>query len=298
MSSLLHSPRLDADDGGVRTSDPAAVLFCPPSAEALRLLRWFPGLVSPPDGRGSLPARTVRALLVAPFTQLTFLSFDLQVFLFDVLHTSRLALAGHLVGMTAVNLLLLALASALTGSVWGGGLGALVLLVWYNAVARSAGLHLWWLVMAPVVAALWGASTLLADVGPGALLAAALAAAGGVSLSHAAEPMFPPRAGDPQRWLSVRRYIFGAPEAPHSPGLVARRMLRVGAYPLIGLFDELWASPRLLPYNFLRLMLAAGYAPQLRQVLDARRDRAWASGNPALDFVGIGGGAFLVPPSR
>jgi hypothetical protein len=274
------------------------VLFCPPSAEALRLLRWFPGLVSPPDGRGSLSARTVRAILVAPYTQLTFLSFDLQVFLFDVLHTSRVALAGHLFGMTAVNLLLLALVSSLTGSIWGGGLLALVLLLWYAAVAHSAGLHLWWLVMVPVVSALWGASTFFVDAGPGALLLATLGAAGGVSLSHATEPLFPPRAGDPLRWLTVRRYIFGPIEQPHSRGLTVRHILRVGAYPFIGLVDELWASPRLLPYNFLRLMLAAGYAPKTRQMLDERRDRAWASGNPALDFVGIGGGAFLVPPSR
>ena len=43
---------------------------------------------------------------------------------------------------------------------------------------------------------------------------------------------------------------------------------------VLGWLDELWASPRLLPYNLLRLMMAAAYAPALRAVLDERARRA------------------------
>jgi hypothetical protein len=67
----------------------------------------------------------------------------------------------------------------------------------------------------------------------------------------------------------------------------------VAAYPFIGMVDEIWASPRLLPYNILRLMLAAGYAPSVREVLDDRARRGLANRNPALDYVGVGGGTFI-----
>ena len=116
-----------------------------------------------------------------------------------------------------------------------------------------------------------------------------------VSLSHAFEPLFPPRAGHPLRWLSIGAYVRGPDGARRTA--MALRAARVASFIVLGFFNELWASPRLLPYNVLRLMLRAGYAPALRAVLDERARRAWASGNPALDFVGIGGGTFLAPPS-
>ncbi len=60
----------------------------------------------------------MRAVLVAPFTQLTFVSFDLQVFLFDVLHTTALSRVGHFVGMCGVTLFATALVAEVGGA-WG-----------------------------------------------------------------------------------------------------------------------------------------------------------------------------------
>jgi hypothetical protein len=50
-----------------------------------------------------------------------------------------------------------------------------------------------------------------------------------------------------------------------------------------------------MPYNWLMLMMRLGYAPQRRAQLQDWAERAWATGQPALDFVGSGGGAFLQP---
>jgi hypothetical protein len=275
-----------------------AELFCEPSDEARRLLRWFGPLTTPADGRGALPWRALRSLLVAPFTQLTFVSFELQIFLFDVFHRSLGARAGHLLGMTGVNLFAMAIAVRGSGSI-AGGLGyAGVLLLWYAAVARVRRLLLWWLAMIPVILALLAGGVWLASLSGRWLALGFLAAGASISLSHAFEALYPPRAGDPLRWMPAREYVFGPPGARTPPIQAFARALRVGSFAIIGCFAELWASPRLLPYNVLRLMMAAGYAPALRVVLDERARRAWASGNPALDYVGIGGGTFLAPPSR
>lgn len=84
-----------------------AELFVPPSREALFLLRHAAWLVSPSLSPGSAPSRFLRMVLVAPFTQLTFFSFDLQAFLFGVFHTTFSARAGHLLFMCAVNFFML-----------------------------------------------------------------------------------------------------------------------------------------------------------------------------------------------
>lgn len=277
-------------------------VFVPPSDEALALLRLAPRWMSmdadaPPSFR-----RVVRDALVAPFTQLTFLSFDLQYFLFGVFHQTWTARAGHLVGMSLVTLFLMAGFSKLTAG-WpgfdGGAAIAALLLSWYAATSRDARLALWWLVMLPVVGLLYLGSQAFLHATAGSTSPWAqpwlliFAAAAIVSLSHGGEPLFPPRAGDPHRWLTLREFVCGPPEAPISRRLMARRALRVMIFPFIGMLDELWASPRLLPYNILALMFRCGYAPQRRAELDERARRAVASGNPAVDFVGIGGGVGL-----
>ncbi len=279
-------------------ASPDAELFCEPSVEAHRLLRWLGPLTTPTDGRGSLPWRALRSFLIAPFTQLTFVSFDLQMFLFDVFHTTRTARAGHFTGMVGVNLFVLALAVHASGTPLGGAPVALALLAWYAAVAWTTRLALWWAVMVAVVAALWAAACALGAALTASALAIGLAVSGAVvAFSHLPEPLYPPRAGDPLRWLPLGEFVRGPDGARNSLATMALRSVRVSSYLFIGWVSEIWASPRLLPYNVLRLMFRAGYARELSAVLDERARRAWASGNPAIDYVGIGGGSFLAPPS-
>jgi hypothetical protein len=256
-------------------------------------VRWF-GWLAPNPGEDRALWRGARNLVVAPFTQLTFVSFDLQMFLFDVFHTSRAARLGHGVGMTGVTTFTMALAVTAMGTPWGGVLVAIGLLAWYGVVAFTTRLPLWWAVTVGLMGALVALAVgLAASLPPLGLLVGLLGSGAVVSLSHAFEPYFPPRAGHPLKWVLLREFLLGTRQERLPLSTVARRFGRVAAYAFIGWVNELWASPRLLPYNVLRLMLAAGYAPELRAALDDRARRAWASGNPALDFVGIGGGAFL-----
>jgi hypothetical protein len=66
----------------------------------------------------------------------------------------------------------------------------------------------------------------------------------------------------------------------------------------MGAVSESWASLRLMPYGWLILMMRLGYAPERRAELYEWAERAWATGNPALDFVGTGGGTFLAAPEE
>lgn len=294
-------------DGPVRViapSDVATEVFVPPSDEALALLRRLPSVMTPAPGDGLSAGRLVRDLVVAPFTQLTFLSFDLQAFLFGVLHTTWIARGGHLLGMSLVNLGLMAALTAVSPAGWGmdlGGIYAGALLCWYAVVSRDARLPGWWAAMVPVVALLYaGAQAALgATAGHAALGYQPLSwvAMGAVitSFSHLSDPRLPPRVGDPIRWVPHLEFLLGPPGARLPLRTVVRRMAWLATWFVFGTLDELWASPRLLPYNILHLLFAVGYAPAVRAKLADRVDRALASGNPALDYVGVGGGATLAP---
>jgi hypothetical protein len=267
----------------------------------LRLLRLLGWLTSPAPGRSSLAARLGLQAIISPMTQLTFFSFELQAFLFLVFHRSRVAVIGHGVFMTTENLILLALLRQITvahtplGAVDGGLVHVLVLLIWYGRVAWRARLRGWFALTAPLVVILYLASgpvgaacreTLQVSPAWGIVASAAL-----VALSHLGEPLLPPRTADRWRWISVRDYLL-APELRSGT-----RALRVGhllVITVIGIVAESWASLRLMHYNWLLLMMRLGYARERYAELQGWTERAWASGNPALDFVGTGGGTFLV----
>lgn len=258
----------------------------PPSAEARRLLQVAPWLARS-DSRAGQVAREV---LIAPFTQLTLVSFDLQAYLFDLLHTSTIARVGHGVGMLGVVAIGLCGAAGVHPGL--AVAAAAALWAWYAVIARAAGLPGWAAAMALGMAGL-AALAVACPLGATAAIGGVAASAFVVAVSHLAEPTIPPRAGEGDRWVSVPEYAFGRPDAPVR-GL--ERLRRIGRlivlFPL-GFANELWASPRLLPYNVLWLMMDVGYAPALRATLDARIAAATADGNPALDFVGSGGATCL-----
>lgn len=277
-----------------------AQAYKPPSPEVRRLLRRVGWLTSPAPGLPSLAARIGLQAVISPMTQLTFFSFDLQAFLFVVFHRSRVAVIGHGVFMTTENLFLMALLRQITvahtplGTVDGGLLFALVLLGWYGRIAWQARLRAWFALTAPFVVILYLASgpvgaacreTLHVSPAWGVLASALL-----VAFSHLGEPLLPPRTADRWRWVPLRDYLL-------APDLRFRtRALRLGhltVVTVIGIVGEAWASPRLMPYNWLLLMMRLGYAGERYAEISGWAERAWATGNPALDFVGTGGGTFL-----
>lgn len=295
-----------------------AEIFVEPSREARFLLKNFGWLVSPTDERGSLLSRLIRSAMVAPFTQMTFFSFDLQAFLFQIFHQTKVSRFGHFTFMIAVNFfLMVGLNGVYTTTLEVGGstlhIGAgtayaALLAAWYIAMAVITKMHAWMLVSIPVVVGLYAASqvyatTFFVDGGtwlqPTDLLAnpwlLMWASAFLIALSHAPEPKLPPRAGDEMEWKSVPDFVLGQGQR-NNPLRMLVNGIRTGLFLVWGTLDEWWASPRLMPYNFLMLMFEAGYKPDTYAELKRRADTALASGNPAIDYVGVGGGTFMKIP--
>lgn len=301
-----------------------AELFVPPSEEAQRLVKHLGWLVAPADDRGGVLSRAVGVIVVAPFTQLTFFSYDLQAFLYEIFHTRIWARVGHFVLMPVVNFsVLVALAQVRFDPhptthtlellpLSGATIYGLVLLLWYALMAAHTRMWLWGAAMVPVVGALTlGAHALYsrtfvldeaqrAWIAPVPLVLNPFVwmAIGAflIAMSHAPEPRLPPRVTQSNGWQSVPLYVLGPREARHPLTIVCVRAGRVALQSLWGTLDEWWASPRLMPYGFLLLMFKAGYQPERKATLDGYVRRALASGNPALDYVGTGGGTFLRLP--
>jgi hypothetical protein len=318
------------------TADPAAAMdgavrgdievFVPPSREAVWLVRQLPGLFAPHRERVRWYTRVLGFLVVAPFTQFTLVSFELQAFLFRVFHTRLAARIGHALFMPMVNFfVMVALAGVRAGphpashgwpgpSINGAVVYACVLVFWYFTVAWGERLLLWWILSAAGTLALaFGADcfychTFTLDPAARSFFTPSPAAASPflwmtvgallLALSHTPEPRLPPRVSDAWKWTEARAFLFGTGDRPHSIGRFLGRLLLLAVQVVTGTINEWWASPRLMPYNLLLLMFSAGYRPDVAQRTRAYAERALASGNPAVDFVGIGGGAFLSVDDR
>jgi hypothetical protein len=113
--------------------------------------------------------------------------------------------------------------------------------------------------------------------------------------SHIMEPL-PPRVSRSAGWVPVREYVFGPPQSRYGPMQVLRRCGHLAWQTLFGTVDELVASPRLLPVLLLQWLWLTGHRPQQSAAYRALADRAIATGNPALDFIGTGGATPLRVP--
>jgi hypothetical protein len=238
-------------------------------------LRHAPSLFAPgPDQSGFI--RWWAIATVTPSTNVTGLNLPYQAYLDAIFHRTGLARVGHAVCMPIIVTALLGATSP--------PVGAVVLAVWWVSWAlkwRDA----WWgwcsLALAGGLAAVaflvpWPRPTWLLIALVGSLLQAA---------SHALEPL-PPRVTRSPHWMPVGKYLL------EGPGRV-RRLGHLAAQVMFGTVDELVASPRLLPVLLLRLLWLTGHdATRRREALDLAH-RAIASGNPALDYIGTGGGAPL-----
>lgn len=278
-----------------------AELYAPPSREQLfwaRHLRWLLA----PAGRPSLLARAWGVIAVAPFAHITFFSLSYQAYLYDVFHQTRSARFWHQLCMPLNNLMIMAaLAPVSVGSVGGRTVYAAVVLAWYLAQAAASRLWLWGLAMLPIVGALHaGAGLYHRAVVNGRFLASPFFWMALLSLvqavSHASEQRLPPRVTASPRWKTIREFLAGPSLDGGNTGAWALRLLRLAAQVVWGTLAEFWASPRLLPYGVLAQLRARGYARQRLEALDRMTRRAIASGQPAVDFIGSGGGAFLRAP--
>lgn len=143
----------------LQLSPVASCLYQAPSREARWLVDKAGWLTSPANGQPRTLGALGLRLLIAPMTQLTFVSFDLQAFLFLVFHKSFAARFGHGVFMITLNVFLMAALRPFHGALAFTAL----LLAWYGAVAFATGLRGWFALTAPIVLALYVASGPLAE---------------------------------------------------------------------------------------------------------------------------------------
>lgn len=237
----------------------------------------------------------------------TFLNLEYQVYLNQVLHTSGGAWLTHLVCIPLnVGLLFYALAihTGSPGSLFmNAGLVVLALLAaWYTGMALKLRSGLWAGASLMVLAGLWVLANVCASLAVGAVGAGAelawylqpitlIALVSGLqAYSHLFEEHVPPRANFQERWQPVREFIWGDPATTS----LRARLQRLAWTPiggLWGIFDEWWASAKLMPLYLLELLWAMGYRRAQRDYFRGLSLEALASGDPALDWVGVGGGA-------
>lgn len=254
---------------------------------------------------GARPGPLTRALnhvLVVPLAHVTFLNLDYQIYLNQLFHTSAGAWLGHLICIPInVGLLFYALAIHTGGAYFNAGLVLLALLAtWYVAMARTLSSSLWGGVVLALLGALWaganaGADRALAHAAEGALpwylspLALIVIVSTLQAGSHLFEEHVPPRANFEDHWVPVREFIWDDPDTTS----LGHRLLRLAWTPvglLWGALDEWWASAKLMPMYTLELLWALGYRTEQRDRFRAQTLEALASGDPSLDFVGVGGG--------
>ena len=98
-------------------------------------------------------------------------------------------------------------------------------------------------------------------------------------------------------WIPPAEYLLGSAGRRNPPGTVLRRAGQLAAQAVFGTVDEIVASPRLLPVLLLELLWLCGHNQVQRAAWRTLSARAIASGNPALDYIGIGGPTPLRSPA-
>jgi hypothetical protein len=286
----------------------AGEVWVAPTAEMLWWTRKFAWLIAPPPGRETWVSRMVGLVTVTPSAHVANLSLHFQSFLFDVFHQTTIARIAHIVCMPLINMMIL---------VWLAQFGAaalfvaIALCVWYLVQGWWNGVLGLGLAMLPLTVATYvGASAYFAAFGLPAAestwYAPTIAAANPIlwaavlsfvqAASHGPEPKLPPRVTTTDHWQTLPEFVFGSSARRHGPGQVLVRLVRSVAQIVFGALDEFWASWRLVNLNVLELMWRLGYKPEMYARFKQLSRRAVAHGDPAIDFIGVGGGARIRDP--
>ena len=280
-------------------------VFTPPGKETLLIaknLHWLFRKEENPNQKKAVDSwfrQFALSLLVAPMTQFSFFSFDLNAHLFLVMHTSIVAKISHFF-MIAVNFFFMMINAHLFSAFHGIAASdttthplangatfyAVCLMIWYSIISFQEGLHLWGAISIALVSALWRGVTLSLQEGawfadPMYAIAGCFVSAFIISIGHSAEEYVPPRFNFTEGWMKTIDHV-------------GRNFIYCSTVQVLGgTFSEMAASARLMPYNVLFLMFRLGYQPEKWTMFNERAKKAWESGNPALDYIGTGGGSCL-----
>ncbi len=287
-----------------------AEAFVPPGSEQRFLTRTFTWLYAPQDGRGNLLARAWHVFAVAPYAHTTFMNLDYQAYLYDIFHTTRTARFGHQTCMPPnVFMMIVALMQFSFAGFNAGLILAAVLTAWYVALGVKWRFYAWGLVMAVLMTILYAGAAAYDQTfaypdaaarpwyDPMPLAYNPFLWMGVFSflqaLSHGPEPKLPPRVTGTGKWQSVPEFILGPSGNRNPPLRMVVNAVRTALQSVYGTIDEWWAAPRLFNIGILEQMWAHGYKPERYAPYDALVKRALASGEPAIDYIGTGGGSFF-----
>lgn len=284
-----------------------------------------PSLFAPRDGRGGAFTRALGMVLVVPLTILTPLSLTYQAYLNRIFHRSLVARIGHAALIPVTTWLVMLASASVVGprpmthelSVEnlflfnGSAIVALVLGAYYAAWAAIERDVLWGVTLVALVFGMWiGANAQFALThaeDPRAPFYVAWHAPHnpwmwmaitslGQALSHLPEPDLPPRLNGTPDWVPLRAYFLGplaGSDHPATKQPCIGRCARMISHFFFGPLDEWIAAPRLLPVYVLEGLWCVGHRRARREAIHALADESLARGNPALDFIGTGGGRFL-----
>jgi len=251
--------------------------------------RWF--APRPEEERGF--TKWLGRFFVVPSTNVTNFSLQYQSYLNDIFHLTRTARVTHFTCMPLITgLYLAALRPLHAGSVSGDMIGAIVLAAWWLAWGVHERLVVWGLAAVAWAAVIFAGARWFVSTGhspwPPLFVLAFLQA-----FSHVAEPQLPPRVSGSSRWVKLRDHLRADDGASLSLPTLTRRWLGFAETAIYGTIDEAIASPRLAPIQLLEVLWLLGYAPGTRAAWKDLSARAAASGQPAIDYIGIGGGTTL-----
>jgi hypothetical protein len=307
-------------------------VFEPPGRAQRFWMRVLPCLLAPPDGRGHSLSRAANMILVVPLTLLTPMTLGYQAYLNRIFHRRLPAKIGHGAFIPVTTWLIMVAGSSILGArpaghaltlanltmLNGAAIVAAVLGIYYVAWAILERAALWGAIMVGLVAVFWllanAQFTLTHSDDPGAPFYSAWSTfhnpyiwmavtSLGQAISHIPEPELPPRLNGLHDWMPIREYLCGAPTVRHEDGRVrtlslGERLGRMASHFFFGPVDEWLAAGRLFPIYVLELLWAFGYQRARREEIHALADRSIARGNPALDWIGTGGGRFLFKSPR
>lgn len=114
-----------------------------------------------------------------------------------------------------------------------------------------------------------------------------------LSCSHLKEPLIPPPFSGSTSWIPIEQYYNGPSDRPYTKMEMLWKLIITIPYFPGAVFDEFWAGWRLLPIAVLEIFVFFGYVPEVYSRAKHYAEKALATGNPALNFIGTGGYAPL-----
>jgi hypothetical protein len=259
-------------------------VFCAPCKQAKRFSRSCPYLFNTPEHQRSVCQVLWYRFFVVPLTNVTVLSLSYQLYLNEIFHTRFLTKCNHLLFMTLGNLYLFHwIRSTASGTLlWLYFFSILAWYVYWAALSRS-----WMLALCsvPPIAVLFYLSHIDALFLLEANLWSVLAISAVLACGHLLEPKIPARVAGKQ-WLYFAEFFqkYGYPKA----------VLLILFQFVCGTIDECVSIPRMFPVILLRTLIGCGYyTPSYWVELNRHCVQAIQSGNPALDFIGVGGDVCL-----